>query len=64
MGYTFIHSEEIMDWEGRKRARFVNSLSGFKSATLIGTYDSEFGPNKTYRKDVKDGLATIIKSIN
>ena len=34
-----------MTWESRKRARFVNSLSGFKSATLIGTYDPEFGDN-------------------
>ena len=45
MEYTFIKSEEIMDWEGRKRARFVNSLSGFKSATLIGSYHPEFGDN-------------------
>ena len=45
MEYKFIKSEEIMDWEGRKRARFVNSLSGFKSATLIGTYHPEFGDN-------------------
>ena len=34
-----------MDWEGRKRARFVNSLSGFKSANLIGTFHPEFGDN-------------------
>ena len=34
-----------MGWEGRKRARFVNSLSGFKRATLIGTSHPEFGDN-------------------
>tara|TARA_B100001250_G_C19597628_1_gene699150 strand:+ start:86 stop:805 length:720 start_codon:yes stop_codon:yes gene_type:complete len=31
---------------------------------LANELDAEFGPNKTYRKDVKDGLATIIRSIN
>ena len=41
----FLDKEEILTWGSRKRARFVNSLSGFKSATLIGTYDPEFGDN-------------------
>ena len=34
-----------MSWESRKRARFVNSLSGFKSATLVGTHHPEYGDN-------------------
>ena len=32
---------EINAWPARKRARTVNSLSGFKSATLVGTADME-----------------------
>ena len=28
---------ELNTWPSRKRARTVNSLSGFKSATLVGT---------------------------
>ena len=31
--------EELNTWPSRKRARTVNSLSGFKSATLVGTAD-------------------------
>ena len=31
--------EELNMWPSRKRARTVNSLSGFKSATLVGTAD-------------------------
>ena len=31
--------EELDTWPSRKRARTVNSLSGFKSATLVGTSD-------------------------
>lgn len=30
---------ELDTWSSRKRARAVNSLSGFKSATLVGTSD-------------------------
>ena len=45
MAREFLDKEEILTWGSRKRARFVNSLSGFKSATLIGTYDPEFGDN-------------------
>lgn len=45
MSTEFLKKEDVLTWESRKRARFVNSLSGFKSATLIGTYDSEFGSN-------------------
>lgn len=28
-------------WPARRRARLVNSLSGFKSATLVGTVDGK-----------------------
>ena len=45
MSTEFLKREDVMTWESRKRARFVNSVSGFKSATMIGTYDSEFGSN-------------------
>ena len=31
--------EELDGWPSRRRARAVNSLSGFKSATLVGTSD-------------------------
>ena len=31
--------EELDTWPSRKRARTVNSLSGFKSATLVGSVD-------------------------
>jgi hypothetical protein len=30
---------DLDTWSSRKRARAVNSLSGFKSATLVGTTD-------------------------
>ena len=32
---------ELNAWPSRKRARAVNSLSGFKSATLVGTSDAQ-----------------------
>lgn len=35
------NSQQISQMEPRFRARFVNSLSGFKSANLIGTCDSQ-----------------------
>lgn len=35
------NSEEIAGMERRARAAFVNSLSGFKSANLVGTSDAE-----------------------
>ena len=31
--------EDLDAWPSRKRARTINSLSGFKSATLVGTVD-------------------------
>jgi hypothetical protein len=33
--------EEILNQSDRKRAMFINSLSGFKSSNLIGTQDAE-----------------------
>lgn len=36
---------DIKSLEQRYRAQFINSLSGFKSANLIGTYDKEFNSN-------------------
>lgn len=35
----YIEKSKFEDYEDRKRARFINSLSGFKSANLIGTID-------------------------
>ena len=36
-----IESKEITEMESRYRAHFINSLSGFKSANLIGTVDKK-----------------------
>lgn len=36
----YIEKSAFESFETRKRARFINSLSGFKSANLIGTKDS------------------------
>jgi len=38
-------SEDILNMETRKRAAFMNSLSGFKSASLIGTIDNNKNTN-------------------
>jgi flavin reductase (DIM6/NTAB) family NADH-FMN oxidoreductase RutF len=38
-------SQEIKSWERFYRANFINSLSGFKSATLIGTASKDGNPN-------------------
>jgi flavin reductase (DIM6/NTAB) family NADH-FMN oxidoreductase RutF len=35
-----ISEREILEMESRKRAAFMNSLTGFKSASLIGTVDA------------------------
>ena len=32
---------DILEMESRKRAAFINSLTGFKSASLVGTIDHE-----------------------
>lgn len=37
--------EELEAWPSRKRARTVNSLSGFKSATLVGSANAQGGHN-------------------
>lgn len=37
--------EEFSNFENRKRARFINSLTGFKSANLIGTKSSDGSTN-------------------
>lgn len=34
-------SEQLAQMESRYRARFINSLSGFKSANLVGTIDEQ-----------------------
>jgi flavin reductase (DIM6/NTAB) family NADH-FMN oxidoreductase RutF len=41
MGIAYFTNKEIMEMELRHRASFMNSLSGFKSASLIGTTDSK-----------------------
>lgn len=38
---TTLHSIQIMEMEQRKRAQFINSISGFRSVALIGTTDSK-----------------------
>ena len=37
--------KDILDMESRKRAAFMNSLTGFKSASLIGTMDTSGNTN-------------------
>jgi flavin reductase (DIM6/NTAB) family NADH-FMN oxidoreductase RutF len=37
--------KDILNMEAQKRAAFMNSLSGFKSASLIGTIDNENNTN-------------------
>lgn len=41
----FYTQVEIADWERFYRANFINSLTGFKSASLIGTSNKEGQPN-------------------
>lgn len=38
-------TDTIISWDRFYRANFINSLSGFKSATLIGTISHEGNPN-------------------
>jgi flavin reductase (DIM6/NTAB) family NADH-FMN oxidoreductase RutF len=40
-----IGSQQIARMENRYRARLINSLSGFKSANLVGTVDTDGKPN-------------------
>lgn len=44
MNTTHLSASDILNMETRKRAAFMNSISGFKSASLIGTIDNN---NKT-----------------
>lgn len=45
MNAGYFTSEQIEEMETRKRAAFINSLSGFKSASLIGTVDAQGNTN-------------------
>lgn len=36
-----LHKKDFSTWEKKKRAAFINSLNGVKSANLIGTIDQE-----------------------
>lgn len=38
-------ADQIKTWDRFYRANFINSLSGFKSATLIGTISNQGNPN-------------------
>ena len=38
---TTLNFVQLMDMEQRKRAQFINSISGFRSVALIGTTDSK-----------------------
>jgi flavin reductase (DIM6/NTAB) family NADH-FMN oxidoreductase RutF len=39
------HQQDLLSMETRYRAAFINSLSGFKSASLIGTIDKDGNSN-------------------
>ena len=45
MNITYFSTDQILQMETRTRAAFINSLSGFKSASLIGTIDSKGNTN-------------------
>jgi flavin reductase (DIM6/NTAB) family NADH-FMN oxidoreductase RutF len=45
MNQTTFSSADILQMETRTRAAFMNSLSGFKSASLIGTIDDQGNTN-------------------
>jgi flavin reductase (DIM6/NTAB) family NADH-FMN oxidoreductase RutF len=45
MKNTYFSSSDILEMESRQRAAFINSLSGFKSASLIGSIDSNGNTN-------------------
>ena len=45
MSIQHFTSADIQSWERIYRANFINCLSGFKSATLIGTTDASEKPN-------------------
>lgn len=41
MKFTHINTENLSEMPSRYRAKFINSLSGFKSANLIGTQNAD-----------------------
>lgn len=45
MAFKLFHEEDIVGMDTRSRAAFINSLSGFKSASLIGTADRKGNTN-------------------
>ena len=45
MKNTYFSSSDILQMESRQRAAFMNSLSGFKSASLIGSIDNKGNTN-------------------
>ena len=45
MSTILLSNSDITNMETRKRAAFMNSLSGFKSASLIGTIDNKNNTN-------------------
>ena len=45
MNLTYFTSKDILEMETRFRAAFINSLSGFKSASLIGSVDKDGNTN-------------------
>jgi flavin reductase (DIM6/NTAB) family NADH-FMN oxidoreductase RutF len=45
MNMTCFSSDQIKGWDRFYRGNFINSLSGFKSASLIGTVNSKGIPN-------------------
>lgn len=45
MSTIYLTNKDILKMETRKRAAFMNSLSGFKSASLIGTIDNNNNTN-------------------
>ena len=45
MKTSFVSQNDILEMDNRRRAAFINSLSGFKSASLIGTIDSNKNTN-------------------
>ena len=45
MKQSHFTATDIFNMENRKRAAFMNSLSGFKSASLIGTIDNQDNTN-------------------
>ncbi|EGA64055.1 hypothetical protein VIBR0546_06177 [Vibrio brasiliensis LMG 20546] len=45
MQHHILNAKQIAQMESRYRARLINSLSGFKSANLVGSIDKQGQPN-------------------